>query len=123
MARPRTPSNILELRGSFKTHPERRRKDLEGVGAFDPQPPGHLPQELVPSWHEIVKQINPCVLTASDQSSVEIMARLMLQIRLTNDMECVREMRQWFGQYGLTAVGRAKLGTPKKDAGGSNPFA
>lgn len=122
MARPRTPSNILELRGAFKNHPERRRKDLEGVGPFDPHPPASLPQELVGCWQEVVKQINPAVLTASDVTSVEVMARLLLMIRMRGEMEAVRELRQWFGQYGLTAVGRAKLAAPKKEAGG-NPFA
>lgn len=78
MARPRTPSNILELRGAFKNHPERRRKDLDGAGPFDPHPPATLPQELVSAWNEVVQQVNPAVLTASDSTSVEIMARLLL---------------------------------------------
>ncbi len=32
------------------------------------------------------------------------------------------ELRQWFAQYGLTAVGRTKLAPPPKGKGG-NPFA
>lgn len=122
MARPRLPSNVLELKGSFAKNPQRRREDLDGTGPFDPNPPAHLQQELVRTWREIVSQINPVVLTASDGSSIELMARLMLQVRLTGDIENIRELRQWFGQYGMTAAGRAKLGSPVKKKT-TNPYA
>lgn len=122
MARPRTPSNVLELKGSFKTHPERRREDLKGVGPFDPMPPATLPQELVAAWREIVAQINPIVLTASDRSAVELMTRLWVQAKLTNDIAVVKELRQWFAQFGMTPVGRTKLPAPKPEGGG-NTFA
>jgi len=118
--RPRTPSNILELRGAFKKNPQRARTDLEGVGPFDPTPPPDLPQELVRTWHEIVKQINPVVLTASDYSSIELMARLLLQARMTGDPGIIRELRQWFAQYGMTAVGRTKI--PASKPRSDNPF-
>lgn len=123
MARPRQSAKILELNGAFKHNPNRAREDLEGAGPFDDQPPAHLPQELVPSWREIVSQINPIILTASDRSAIELMARLLLQVRLTGDIENIRELRQWFGQYGMTAAGRAKLGTPKRKPSGGNQFA
>ena len=120
--RPRTPSNVLELRGAFKKDPQRRREDLPGVGAFNPNPPSNLQQELLPAWREIVGQINPAVLTASDYLSIEIMARLLVQLRMTGDKSLGTELRQWFAQYGLTAVGRTKIAPPKK-GGGGNPFA
>lgn len=119
--RPRTPAKILELRGSFRANPSRRRKDVEGVGAFDPHPPANLPQELCGCWREIVAQIPPEILSGSDATSVEQMARLLLQARMTSDLGAIRELRQWFGQYGLTAAGRAKIGTPAKAPAG-NPF-
>ena len=67
-------------------------------------------------------QIVPEILTASDVTSIEIMARLLLQIRMTSDMGAMREYRQWCAQYGLTAVGRTKIPPTVKDTGG-NPFA
>lgn len=118
--RPRTPSNVLELKGAFKKDPQRRRVDMAGVGKFDSSPPSNLPQELVPAWREIVNQINPMILTASDNSSIELMARLMLQARLTGDVGIIKELRQWFAQYGMTAVGRTKISaTPPQE---DNPF-
>jgi hypothetical protein len=122
VARPRTPSNVLELRGSFDKHPERRREDLEGVGEFNPHPPPSLHQSIVPFWREVVSQINPIVLTASDYSSIKIMARLAHDFDLTGDKTIATELRQWFSQYGMTAVGRTKLSPPKKKGGG-NKFA
>jgi len=122
LARPRTPSNLLEFRGSFDKHPERRRQDLPGVGAFNPLPPKNLQRELVPLWREIVEQINPVVLTGSDYLSIETMAKLLLQYRLSGDVSIAKELRQWFAQYGLTAVGRTKIAPPKAPGGG-NAFA
>lgn len=119
MARPRTPAKILELRGAFKRNPDRKREDLEGIGSFDPSPPTNLQQELVPAWREIVSQINPVVLTGSDYLSIETMARLLWQYRLTSQSSVAAELRQWFAQYGLTAAGRAKLGAAPKKSGGN----
>src|SRR5688572_10347522 len=122
MARPRTPADILEFRGSFDKNPQRRREDLPGVGAFNPLPPKHLAQELVPAWTEIVAQINPVCLTGSDYLSIETMARLLVQFRMCGDKSIATELRQWFAQYGLTAVGRTKIAPPKK-GGSGNKFA
>lgn len=120
--RPRTPAKILELRGAFAKNPQRRREDIEGNGPFDPHPPAHLPQELVGCWHQIVSQINPVILTGSDVLSLETMARLLLQIRMTGDLAAIREFRMWCDRYGMNATARAKIPAQKKgDA--SNPFA
>ena len=122
MARPRTPSNVLELRGAFKKHPERRRQAVEPVGEFDPNPPAHLNQDHVRAWHWIVQQIPPGVLTASDYSSLETMAGLQARVWLTGELDYVKELRQWFGQYGLTAAAREKIAAKKPPSGG-NAFA
>ena len=122
MARPRKPAKILEFTGAFKKDPQRRREDLPGVGDFNPLPPATLHQSIVPYWAEVVSQINPVVLTASDVSSIKIMARLLMDFELTGDKTIATELRQWFAQYGLTAVGRTKIQAPKPQGGG-NPFA
>ena len=121
MARPRTPSNVLELRGAFKRNPQRRREAVAPAGEFDPTPPAHLPQGLVPAWHHVVKQIPPGVLTSSDYSSVEVMACLQARVWLTGELDYIKELRMWFGQYGLTGAAREKIAAKKKPAG--SPFA
>ncbi|HMU15874.1 MAG TPA: hypothetical protein PKC95_00385 [Thauera aminoaromatica] len=120
MARPRTPAKILELRGAFKKHPERRREPIAPAGEFNPQPPAHLPQECTRAWHWLVEQMPPGVLSASDYASVEIMARLQTQIWV-GQLQFVSELRQWFGQYGLTAAAREKIAA-KAPADKGNPF-
>jgi hypothetical protein len=121
VARPRTPSNVLELRGAFKRNPQRRREPVAPAGEFDPQPPAHMPQECARAWQWLVQQIPPGVLTASDHAAMEIMARLQTQIWM-GQLQFVSELRQWFGQYGLTAAAREKIGAKKPDGSG-NPFA
>ncbi len=96
--------------------------DLEGNGPFDPHPPAYLPQELAGCWREVVGQIPPQILTGSDVTSIETMARLLLQIRMTSDIAAIREYRMWADRYGMTAVGRTKIPPVSKDAGG-NPYA
>lgn len=122
MARPRTPSNVLELRGAFKKNPQRRRSPVVAAGEFNPEPPAHLTQDHVRAWHWIVKQIPPGVLTASDYSSIEMMAGLQARAWLTGELDYIKELRQWFGQYGMTAAGREKI-SAKKPEGAGNPFA
>ncbi len=121
MARPRTPAKILELRGAFKANPQRRREPVEAL-EFDGNPPAHLPPELTRAWRYIVEQVPPGVLTASDASAVEIMARLQAQVWMSGDLDAIKELRLWFGQYGLTAAAREKIGA-KKPPKAANPFA
>lgn len=89
---------------------------------FDQQPPAHLPQECVRAWHWIVQQIPPGILSASDATSVEIMARLQAGVWMSGDRDDMKELRQWLGQYGMTAAAREKIAA-KKPPDGGNPFA
>jgi hypothetical protein len=120
--RPRTPAKILELKGAWRKDPQRRREPVQGAGAFDSQPPSHLPQECVRAWHHIVAQVPPGVLTASDATSIEIMARLQASIWMSGDRDDIKELFRWLGQYGLTAAAREKIAA-KKPEGSGNPFA
>lgn len=122
MPRPRTPSNILDLRGSFDKNPNRRRQDHPGVGAFNKSPPAHLPQEVVRAWNAVVSRVPMEAMSGSDELAVEVCATLLASWWLTKDMDALKELRQWFAQLGLTPVARTKIPAPKK-SGGGNPFA
>jgi phage terminase small subunit len=122
MPRPRTPSNVLELRGAFKKDPQRKREDHPGVGEFSKAPPAHLPQGVVHAWHEVVKRVPLEAMSGSDELAVEITASLLATWWLNKDMDTLKELRQWFAQLGLTPVARTKIPAPKK-GGGGNPFA
>lgn len=122
MGRPRTPSNVLELRGAFNKNPQRKREDMPGVGTFNREPPQHLPQNCVQAWNEVVKRIPPDALTQTDELAVEICATLMATWWLTKDIDVLKEIRQWFAQLGMTPVARTKMPAPPKQNSG-NPFA
>jgi hypothetical protein len=62
------------------------------------------------------------VLTASDATSIEIMARLQASIWMSGDRDDIKELFRWLGQYGLTAAAREKIAA-KKPEGSGNPFA
>jgi hypothetical protein len=124
MARPRTPTNVLELRGSFKKHPERQRQDAESSGPLS-SPPDHINGPVLNAWNEIAESAPLDVLTNSDRISLELAANLLAQFR--NDpieftaAKLVR-LEALLGKFGMTPADRAKVGG-KKEAPKGNPFA
>src|SRR6185437_12718178 len=83
MPRPRTPTSILEARGAYVNHPERRADRVN-----EPQPSGPLgdpPACLTPYqkaiWHELVAQIPSGVVGNSDRMHFELTVRLAAKIR------------------------------------------
>lgn len=119
MARPRTPSNILELRGAFDKHPERRREDAPGAGPFDPEPPAGLTDDEIAAWRVIVAALPQVSLTATERPGITQMARIWAALQKTNpasqDFKRLDDsFRQWAVQMGLTLQARTKLGTSGK---------
>lgn len=131
--RPKTPTNVLELRGAYKKHPERKPKDgtepelKDGVG----EPPEYLAADEKALWHEIVSLACDGVLGDSDRLAVEIAATLMAEFRrggrdeqgrpLFTDARLSR-LQAILGQLGMTPADRAKVKVPKKGAP-ANAFA
>lgn len=124
MARPRTPTNVLELKGAFKKNPQRARQDAESVGPLSSAPP-HLAGAELDAWNEIAQYAPPGVLTDSDRIALEVAANLLAQFR--NDpvefpsTKLVR-LEALLGKFGMTPADRAKVGG-KKEAPKGNPFA
>lgn len=123
MARPRTPTNVLDARGAFRKDPQRKREDPETVGDLG-KPPAHLTAEAADCWKEIAKLAPRGVLTGSDRLSVEVASNLMSQFRL-NPVEFpaakLVRLEALLGKFGMTPADRAKVGG-KKDAPKGNPF-
>jgi hypothetical protein len=124
MARPRTPTNVLELSGAFKKHPERKRQDAETSGPLGTAP-AHINGAVLNAWNEIVNSAPRDVLTGSDALAIEVAANLLAQFR--NDpiefpaAKLVR-LEAMLGKFGMTPADRAKVGG-KKEAPKGNPFA
>lgn len=124
MARPRTPTNVLDARGAFKKHPERKRKDAETAGPLSAAP-AHLTVGAMQAWQEIERSAPRDVLTDSDRLALELAANLLAQFR-ENPVEFpaakLVRLEALLGKFGMTPADRAKVGG-KKEAPKGNPFA
>ena len=68
MTRPRTPTQILQTRGSFLRHPERKRA-REGEPKPDAplgDPPAELDREHKSVWRKVAAKIPPGVASNCD---------------------------------------------------------
>lgn len=127
MARPKTPTAILEARGAFKTHPE-RRADREGEPEIT-EPLGDRPQDLPIAvavvWDELVDNAHKGVLCKADRPIVEIAARLFAEFRARGaDMEAAKigRLQAALSELGMTPASRSKVKAPSK-APAANPVA
>lgn len=124
MAKPRTPSAVLEARGAFDKDPARRRDDFE-AGAFDPEPPKYFSVKQKAVWAEIVTVLPATVLQATDRMAVEVAARLIAHFRALPDADVtasqVAQIRTALAVLGMTPADRSRVSTKKQAP--SNPFA
>jgi hypothetical protein len=120
VGRPRTPAQILDLRGAFSHNPDRRREDAPGAGPFERDPPTHLAKDVVPAWKYLVDRLPAVALTSSDEIAVEQAARVLCGLWALQDMgplglqsqEFKRlddSLRQWLIQLGMTIQARTKI--------------
>jgi len=123
MARPRTPTNVLDARGAFKKNPQRRRQDAEPSGQLG-DAPGHLQGAALQAWEEIKRSAPRDVLTDSDRLALEVAAQLLAQFR-TDPVEFpaakLVRLEALLGKFGMTPADRAKVGGKVEKPKG-NPF-
>lgn len=120
MARNRTPSNILELRGAFDKNPQRRREEPK-VDSEPGQPPEHFDDARCATWAEIVDMAPEGVLTKADRIAVEMLADLMVRYRasMKPDGEKFtsadrRDLMALLARFGMTAADRSRVAAPKE---------
>ena len=124
MARPRTPTKILELKGSFKHDPQRKKARMN-----EPKPTGTLgkapeafTEELIVIWHELGALAPPGVLTNADRWLVEVACQLMLKFRTVGLIPKygitgaeISQLTTCLTQMGLTPACRSKIAVPKQE--------
>lgn len=124
MAKPRTPSAVLEARGAFDKDPARRREDFS-AGEFDPAPPDYFQPHQVDVWNEIVGVLPATVLQATDRMAVELASRLIAQFRQQPDVMVtsaqVAQIRTALAVLGMTPADRSRVSAKKETP--KNPFA
>lgn len=124
MARPRTPTKVLEMRGAFKKDPQRTRQDAEAVGELT-DPPAHVTGAALQAWEEIARYAPIGVITDSDRLSLEVTASLLAQFRADPvEMPAAKlaRLEALLGKFGMTPADRAKVGGTSEQPKG-NPFA
>jgi len=118
MGRPRKPSAMHELSGSFDAHPERKKaRELEPKpdGPLGPAPSFFDPNEytgkrLLAIWNEIIAEAPPGVLTISDRKHVELACRLMYRIRSsTAKSGDYSRLDALLGKMGMNPADRSKV--------------
>lgn len=110
--RPRTPTNVLALRGAFDKDPQRRREDPATSGEIGAAPK-HLTKEQKAIWREIKGQAPIGVMTNADRQALEDMC-VLVDKRRTEKIS-ISERRLLFsylGRFGMTPADRAKIAGP-----------
>ncbi len=113
MARPLTPTSIMELKNAFKKNPQRKRESApEPRAVFIPDPPKHLTDTQRNTWCEIVKIVPEGVLADADAIHVELCACLLSEFRVskgTMDTTRITRLEALLGKLGLNPSARAGM--------------
>lgn len=120
MARPRKPTNVLQLTGAFKKDPQRAAARVDEP---DPEgdigdPPAHLTEIERGCWVELVGLCHEGVLCAADRPFMEYGARVWAQLRsdLFIDPKLGIRFETVCARLGMTPADRSKVQARKKDA-------
>lgn len=113
MSRPRTPSNVLELRGAFDKNPQRRREDPKvemGLG----DAPDYFDDEERAIWVEIAESAPEGVLAKSDRLCIEMLVPLVLRLRRREPMKAAERtfMLSTLTRIGCTPADRSRVAKP-----------
>ena len=119
MARPRTATNVLQLKGAFKANPSRgRERENEpvvkaGIGSA----PEHLGEKEKLAWDEIVSLAPHGVLGDCDRLVVECIAELLAMKRTVGMSEfpppLLSRLEAMLGKIGFTPSDRSKVKVPR----------
>lgn len=125
MGRPRTPTNVLDMRGAFKKNPQRLRERENEPTVVDPleDPPKTFTGDQLQAWNDIVRTAPKGVLTAADSVAVESAARLLALERIGKASDSQgRRLDALLGKFGMTPSDRSKVSVSVPTPRQGNPF-
>ena len=110
MGRIPQPTAILDAKGAFLTHPERRRPNEPYETRPLGSPPKYLSDEAKKLWKEIAHNLPPGVGKVSDRHAFEMLVRLMAKERA----DCINnnergQLIKLLGSFGMTPADRSKI--------------
>ena len=123
MTKRKTPTRILEMRGSFKKDPQRRREGEPKVTDSLSAPPDDFTPAETKAWHMIASKAPMGVLTDADWPSVVMAAILWAEFRAEPaafNTARVTRLHRMLGDFGLNPSDRAGMSIPKPKT--ENPF-
>ncbi|PHR17307.1 MAG: terminase [Sphingopyxis sp.] len=121
MGRPRTATSVLDARGAFKKHSERRNERAKEPKVSSPFPksaPRHLSKGQAACWREVVRIAPAGVLTGADTLVVEVIACLLSEFREMKGMvpaSRITRLTSEMAKIGLSPSARASLSVDDSD--------
>ena len=110
MGRIPQPTAILDAKGAFLTHPERRRPNEPYETRPLGSPPKYLSDEAKKLWKEIAHNLPPGVGKVSDRFAFEMLVRLMAKERANASNNNERgQLIKLLGSFGMTPADRSKI--------------
>jgi hypothetical protein len=130
MTQPRIPTQILEARGSFLRHPERKRAREDEPKLNGPLggPPPDFDREHCAVWHEHAAKMPPGVASSWDETAFEVVVCLIVnfrQRRKHNLPQVVGElsaMNKLFTQFGMTPADRSRVHAKPEEEKKDDPW-
>lgn len=125
MARPRTPTEVLDMRGAFKNHPQRKQERANEPIVTSPigEPPNDFTEAELKAWHDITGTAPKGVLTSADTLAVENASRLLAAERAgMNSDSQGRRLDALLGKFGMTPSDRSKVSVSVPTQRPGNPF-
>jgi hypothetical protein len=121
----RTPTNVLEARGAYINHPERKADRVNEPRPTAPlgPPPKHFTKEEKKIWKELVRIAPAGVLTICDRWTVERCVQLVAKMR-AGTMMCAEgsQLITCMSKLGMTPADRSKVSaTPEPPQKFHNP--
>lgn len=115
MPRPRTPTAVLELKGSFKKDPQRRRDGEPVVKGPIGNAPDHFNEDELIVWKEVTETAPRGVLTEADRLTVEALCSLYAAFRADRfefPIAKIARIQNMLGTLGMNPADRSKLSVP-----------
>jgi hypothetical protein len=131
MPQPRVPTALLEARGGFLKHPERKREradEPEPTGCLGTSP-SYLGKYEKKVWEELSSKLAPGVAANSDEAAFEVLVCLVARFRKNQKKRLppvvgeLAAMNKLFTQFAMTPADRSRVKATTKKAKGDDPLA
>ena len=118
MGRPRTATKVLQMRGSFAKHPERKRSREHEPDVKEPlgDPPPMMNREELARWQDL--RAWGWWLTVADRPTVEIAVRLWTRFQM-GDMKLAVPLLAAMAKLGMNPTDRSRVKAGGKPGEGS----